>query len=310
MLYTQVQAAIRKAGLFLDDASARYFRGLHCYLPIVSRNRFHQDLTTLGATPSADFSCLLLTICLISACPSLERRTPYSVQPGPSPKLDSLYLTTKSALAQVQALISPSLYLIQAATLLSLYEYVSGYPDRALASLAQCIRMAYEANLHTGPETSALSLAAVASTGREPQNYGLHCLEAANTWWGLVVCERTFYCDISVFPQPLTTVTPSPETLLPTEPLALEQAYLGGVESAPVSLGLSLGSNEVASFGRSAQAAIMVDHILTTLRIEDVDQRLVQLQQLDITIQQFLQNLLVQADMGRKSCQAVTITIR
>ncbi|KAJ4287776.1 hypothetical protein N0V90_012480 [Kalmusia sp. IMI 367209] len=55
---------------------------------------------------------------------------------------------------------------------------------------------------------------------------------------------------------------------------------------------------------------MLLDHVVQTFSVQDLDARLVQLQELDITVQHFLRTLMAQAGMGRKSCQAVTMTIR
>lgn len=189
-LYNQVQTAIRTAGLFVDELSVRYFQGIHRHLPIISRARFHQDLTTLGSTPSADFSSLLLAICLISSCPALERPAHTSMHQISHVDHSSLYLTARSLFAQVQALISPSVYLVQARLLLALYEYVIGQPDRAFASIADCARMAYAARFHLGILPPPRSLGSVIGGAPIDRSSVLRDQEVINTWWGIVICER------------------------------------------------------------------------------------------------------------------------
>lgn len=43
-LEIHVQSFIGSAGLDVDDVSVRYFQGIHRYIPIISRTRFHDDL--------------------------------------------------------------------------------------------------------------------------------------------------------------------------------------------------------------------------------------------------------------------------
>ena len=139
-MYLQVHGIIRSTGQFVDDISARYFQGFHSHLPIISRTRFYNNLITLGAAPAADFSVLLLTICLITHAPALG----YQSRHGASRSVEqqSLYFTARSLFAQVQVSCSPSVPLIQAGLLLAVYEYTHGRPDDAFVSIAGSARMA------------------------------------------------------------------------------------------------------------------------------------------------------------------------
>lgn len=96
----------------------------------------------------------------------------------------SLYLTARSYFAQVQAqaLFPPSVDLVQAGLLLALYEYAHGEPDKAFASVAGCARLAYAAGI-----TPKCMSAASKDSDADSQ---LQDAEKANTWWGLVICER------------------------------------------------------------------------------------------------------------------------
>lgn len=185
-LYLEVHRLIRATGKFVDDISARYFHGLHRYLPIVSRTRFHSRLLTARETPSAGFSVLLLTICLVASSPEPQ---PYPVEEGAAKSLApaevdrrSLYLTTRSLFAQVQALFPPSIHLVQAGILLALYEYACGDADKAFTSVASCARMAYT----TGIAATSMS----ATLKNSDADVQLQEAEEGNTWWGLVICER------------------------------------------------------------------------------------------------------------------------
>lgn len=183
-LYLQALDLIRRTGQFVDDISVRYFQGIHRYIPFISRRRFQSNLTTLGATPSAGYSVLLLSLSLITSSPKLGWGTGC---PGPapnSPVVDrrSLHLATKSLFAQVQACFPPSVPLIQAGLLLALYEYSHGRPDDAFASITGCARMGYAVHLH---------LCKRASTDKDTDSdILLGAEEGANTWWALIICER------------------------------------------------------------------------------------------------------------------------
>lgn len=175
-LYREVLRLIGETHQFVDDITASYFRyGIHRYLPVISRTRFQRSLLTLGAVPSAGFSVLLLAICLnapdapILLSQEARRR---------------LYLATKSICAQVQGSSAPSIHLVQARLLLTLHEYVQGRPEEAFEAIAACARMAYAARLHR--------FTTHGSNASEPEDLDLQLQsrEAANTWWGITICER------------------------------------------------------------------------------------------------------------------------
>lgn len=204
-LYLQVNRIIRTTGQFVDDITARYFQGMHRYLPVVSRTRFHDSLITLGSTPAPDFSVLLLSICLLTYSPTVAQSAGQGVQGATQPvdQRQSLHLAARSLFAQAQvqaqASLPPSLHLIQAGLLLALYEFAHGHPDDAFAAVASCARMAYAARMHPPSRRSRRpTQTAGPGAGTSP---GLEEKEAANTWWGIVICERYEPCVTSWLPK-------------------------------------------------------------------------------------------------------------
>ena len=185
-MYLEVHRIIRATGQFVDDISARYFQGFHRQLPVISRTRFYNNLITLGAAPAADFSVLLLTICLITHVPALGYQSGHGATQ--SVEQQSLYLNARSIFAQVQVSCSPSVPLIQTGLLLAVYEYTHGRPDDAFVTIAASARMAYAARIHA-PGRHQTQMTHTAG-----HNVDIDLLmqaeEAANTWWGIVICER------------------------------------------------------------------------------------------------------------------------
>lgn len=82
----------------------------------------------------------------------------------------------------------PSVYLIQARFLLALYDYMNGRPDDGFDSLAGCARMAYAAGIHRSNQT--LLSQRLASNLEGDSDSRPQAEEVANTWWGIVICER------------------------------------------------------------------------------------------------------------------------
>jgi len=154
----------------VDDFSARYFRGIHMFIPILSRPRFHDQLVQSGV-PSAAFSVLLLCMCMITYHPEFASQS-QSIDQA------TLYLTAKSLLTQVQTSFPPSLHLIQASVIIAAYEYANGKIHNALVSIGSCARMGYTIGLHLASPVDIVD----SDT----------CFEAekCNTWWGIIICER------------------------------------------------------------------------------------------------------------------------
>ena len=170
-LYLQVRRLIQTTGQFVDDASVRYFQGIHRHVPMVCRHHFHDQLIDIRACPPAGFSMLLLAISLLTYDPKLLPQTTPPVVPR-----ESLYLSIRTLFSQVQAAARgpPSVHFIQAGILLALYEYANGRPDDAFLSIAACARMGYASHLHRV---------------RQPVSEALE-EELVNTWLAIIIFER------------------------------------------------------------------------------------------------------------------------
>ena len=173
ILHLQVCHIIGAYGKYVDDISVRYFQGVHRWLPVISRHRFHDRLVNFQDPATADFSILLLTMCLITSQPALGSEDESSNQ-------ETLYLTTKMLFAHAQAFNPNSTNMIQAALLIATYEYAHGMSDAAYISIGTCARMAFAAGLQKS---------------RVPQMFiddrsRLKDAEEKNLWWGIVICER------------------------------------------------------------------------------------------------------------------------
>lgn len=173
LLDRQVHRIISATGLFIDDISVRFFRGMHLWIPIISRVRFQNEILSGRARSGADFSMLLLSMCLITYIPS-ERSEASALD------LRSLYVSTKTLYAHVQAFIPVSTCLIQTGILISLYEYMHGRSDAAFMTIGLCARMAYAAGLHRR----------ISSPPLVDHDAWLKAEEERNVWWAIVIYER------------------------------------------------------------------------------------------------------------------------
>ncbi|KAB8279242.1 hypothetical protein BDV30DRAFT_73059 [Aspergillus minisclerotigenes] len=93
-LYLQTRRIIQMTNQFVDDISAHYSRGIHRYLPIICRKRFHDYLIHVGASPPASFSVLLLSICLVTYHPEILPQKEQRIS------RESLYITVKLLFTQ------------------------------------------------------------------------------------------------------------------------------------------------------------------------------------------------------------------
>ncbi|PYI35400.1 hypothetical protein BP00DRAFT_478989 [Aspergillus indologenus CBS 114.80] len=284
-LCTETQRLLETTGLYLDEISVRYFQGIHAFVPIISRPRFHARLLSFGADPQPAFALLLLCMGLLTkSADPLGQLSPQ--RPHHTAEKMTLYVATKSLMAQAHALLPLTTHLIQAGVLLAVYEYALGYPERAFVTIGTYARMAYAAGIRSTP-------CVCTSTTRTDW---LAEQEENNTWWGIRICERTFLCELAVLNQPLASVMPAGDVHLPRESHTLDQ-------DSPTVIG---------GFGRAAQAAWLLEDVLRGLCSADVDRQRARLVECDRTLQSFLATLMQQNGGGSwgEFCGAIALTIR
>lgn len=264
----------------INDIGPRYFNGLHLWLPFFCPERFRKDLVQFRSMPTAEFSVLLLCICLITYDPPQHHPPPIGY--------DTLYLHAKTLFTQIQVLRRPSIHLIQAGIFISIYEYAHGRPNSALASIDICARMSYKAGIHQNPERLGRS-------------------ETWNTWWAIRIFERIFYCETTLTDLPLTTSAPDEADLLPYEvgDLESEEVPKLSCQVAPVS---RVG---VGCLGRAAQAAYLLDRVFQTIKTGAAADRISSLVVLDGEFQRLLSVTMNKCHGERGGhCGTVGISIR
>ncbi|OGM46450.1 hypothetical protein ABOM_004554 [Aspergillus bombycis] len=282
-LYLQARRIIQMTNQFVDDISVRYFQGIHRYLPIISRKRFHDYLIHVGAFPPASFSVLLLSICLVTYHPEILPKNPQRIS------RESLYITIKLVFTQIQAVFPPTVHLIQAGVLLALYEYAHGKPDDAFLSISGCARMGYATGLHHERPTHLHHY-----TKEE---------EMVNTWTGIIVLERLFFCELSARDQPFATNMSTHPQLTASE---------GDNKNDNMSrFQASKASIEMQGLGYSAQAAWLLDRVLKATKGPNMNTQFDQLDELGSSLQVLLGLLLEQCqDVWGVFCGATAIAIR
>ena len=169
---SQIRHILQADGKYIDDVVLRFFQSVHVWLPIISRRRFRDRLAQFQVAPAADFAILVLIMRLIMQHPS------------PDSDMDQdrevLYLASKTLLAQVQAFIPSSLYLVQAGVILAHYEKAHGMIEAAYVTIGTSARMACALGLHN--KTCSMEM--------QGTDAWLDDEEALATWWGLMICDR------------------------------------------------------------------------------------------------------------------------
>lgn len=171
-VHSQVCYIIRADGHYIHDITSRYFKGVHRWLPIISRKRFNKCLANFNDLPPADFSMLLLAVRLITQYPSKDSEKEQD--------REVLYLATKTLFTQVQSFVSSSLYMIQAGIIIATYEHSHGMTEAAYVTVGTTARMAFSAGLHNKQ---------CSDEPKGTKNW-FEEEEALSTWWGLVICDR------------------------------------------------------------------------------------------------------------------------
>ncbi|KAJ5496665.1 hypothetical protein N7463_008652 [Penicillium fimorum] len=298
-LCVQAQRLLETTGLYLDEISVRYFQGIHTFVPIISRRRFHAHLLSFGANPQADFTLLLLCMALLIYCADPPDHS--GPQGGHRVEYLTLYVATKSLMAQAQALRTPTTQLIQAGVLLAVYEYARGRPEQAFVTIGSYTRMSYAARLRSTPSVTITGPLRTDWTTEE---------EEISTWWGIRICERTFLCELAIVNQPLGSMMPARDDRLPLEPAILDQRNPATALTSGVAI-QALNSSQVGSFGRAAQAAWLLDGVLQALSMADPDQKHAHLTECNRTLQSFLA-VIMQQHGGNYGmlCVPIALTIR
>ncbi|KAL4900404.1 hypothetical protein BDW74DRAFT_182733 [Aspergillus multicolor] len=275
----EVQRIISFTGQYLDEISVRYFQSIHWYLPIISRQRFHAHLLSFGTDPRADFSVLVLSMCMLTYDPDPDR------QDGKHVDSSTLYLATKSLFSQAQTIGRPSLNLIQAGILLAVYEYARGERDLGFVSMGVSARLAYAAGLKQ--PTSLPSM----NNDVYPDE------EDGSTWWGICMCERIALCDVNLINQPLLSI-------MPKEVNAFSCRESESVPSTP--------SNVYQDgFRQAMRATYLLDELLEVLKAPESSTKQRHLDDLDKSIQVFLTMTMQRFPMASGVyCGGISIAIR
>lgn len=122
--------------------------------------------------------------------------------------------------------------------------------------------------------------------------------------------HRTFLCELAIVDQPLGSVIPAQDGCLPLEPSILDQMNPAVAPASRIAI-QALNSPGVGGFGRSAQAAWLLDGVLRGLSMTDPDRKRAHLTECDRKLQSFLA-VVMQQHGGNYGifCVPIALTIR
>jgi hypothetical protein len=153
------------------NVAVRYFKSIHLWFPIVSEITYHERISKIYETPSAEYSLLSLSMALITALPP-EKET--------SDRFTTLYMLVKSAIAMAEAANVHSLETVQSRLLVSLFEFGHAIEPAAFISLAATARAAVAIELNKEINKPCMDNLGPCSK-REEGN---------RVWWGIVMLDR------------------------------------------------------------------------------------------------------------------------
>jgi hypothetical protein len=243
VIHAKVMHVIGVGGRKPEEVVLRYFRGVHTWLPIISRRRFRDRYEHFSTSPAADFSVLLLAMRLIIQHPSVD--------PEADQDREVLYLATKALFAQVQAFIPSSLFLVQAAVILGHYERAHGMIEAAYVTVGTCGRMACAIGMHNKQCSAEMQ-----GTDAWVEDEEVLC-----TWWGLMILDRAIGCDPQMHGRPLATRSVREDDYMPLESYDLDKDVDDFLEPTFRYFVSATSLPGVGSFGREAQATYLFDRV-------------------------------------------------
>ena len=177
-----------------------YFKSVHVWMPILSRNKFLGDVDDLWNDPKADIALLVLCVFLITQLPD---------DLGPDAMRTSLYAKIKSIYALVEALGVNTVTLVQSGILISLYEIGHGLLPTAYISMGTHARTAMACEIREGALSSTIPTSLQAWRLQEEQR---------RVWWGIMVVDR--YISLHSHGRTFAAIDPKLDDFLPIDDAA------------------------------------------------------------------------------------------
>ncbi|OBT53938.1 hypothetical protein VE04_04322 [Pseudogymnoascus sp. 24MN13] len=279
----QVNFILLSVSTTVHEVCERYFNGVHKWLPVLSDTLLQEAIARAQFAPSppADFSLLILTMCLITIP---EPAALLGHTPGNQVTTEALYMTVKMLFGQVQAIVPTSIRMVQASIIISAFEYACGRPDAAYISMGTCLKMADSIGLDKCINTS----------DNDPMSK-LKAIEAWNVWWGVVILERIVLFEALDRSRQPSTEYPGPTAYLPLDltpgqPFQPKPPNAKTFDTPQLS---NINATHISTFGRQAQAMYLHNEVTRAARLPDSNEsKLQELRCLDDTVQSFLTHIM------------------
>lgn len=162
-----------------------YFNTVHKWLPILTESHIYNQIrhTTVGI-PRGDFAILLVALYLIIQLPARSKLGSTIEHSLP------IYSTVKALNAQIQALLPPSIYLLQAQLIITTFEHGQGLLTASYMSIGACARSSEILALdrHAGDVSNR--------RGNFPDEDPGQLDDERRLWWGCTIRDR--YVSLSL----------------------------------------------------------------------------------------------------------------
>ncbi|OOF96660.1 hypothetical protein ASPCADRAFT_514912 [Aspergillus carbonarius ITEM 5010] len=179
-------AIVKKLGSAPSDIYSTYTQSIHPWFPILSQTLQDEPLPSWNEAP-LDYTLLALCISLLCTSPSS------SPEDGMPSKFQAAYLNTKGWIAVIEGLGITSLKIVQARTLVTLFEIAHGFYPAAYISIGTTVRAADALKIH-----SRLCLPSSPSTADEAEENAVELIRSA-----IRVLDR--YITVQAGPHPSLT---------------------------------------------------------------------------------------------------------
>lgn len=158
----------------VESIAAQFFDSIHCWMPIVSKKRFYEQLANPTTHDYADFALLVLCMKLVSSV------LPHDVKDAQT----TLYLDATRYFHETENTGIISLQTLQSQLLITIYEIGHAIYPSAFMSLGSCVSQSYALGIHWGEEGKD------ASTILSRAMSWVQLEEQHRAWWAVVILDR------------------------------------------------------------------------------------------------------------------------
>ncbi len=216
-----------------SNISALFFSKMHLWMPFISRPKWEMQLIGPFSKPGADVKLLLFAMKLLLWSPGSDgdSRDPTTAE----------YLIMKTLLSSAESIGVLSLEMLQAAILLTIYEYAHTIYPAAYISIGTCVRYG-----------QALGIDKQRREDMDSRNSNFDQQEERRrAWWAVVILDR-------VISRSHTGPEPRPDDLLPIRD---EDWVEGNIDPDRFYQVSRHPSTEMGMFAQLAQAAFLLGRV-------------------------------------------------